>query len=712
MPIETPRGSGLLNIATDPTAAPKLDIENLENPQASAQAGRVLGWMREAIQEGSKINRNDPSYDQIEAIMTYISGQQRRDPNKSPLYLPNVQINQARKAAITHVSALTDVRPTYAYDTKNDAFKPHAQLLNSLVMAWWLQQSVDLELGVAIIYAWAAGNGDVEVLFDPDLPGGGDLVFHARDPRDTLPIRPSPGSRSVQDWEGLILQDAFSPNVLRAMYPQSAHLLIPKSDGVLSKVVGRFRTALARLVSPAADTLSGLSTVQQNQPGLPTLDLYRAFLKDASINTSDRSILMGKPGANWSYTVAPNEPLYPRGRLIVSTEGVLLYDGPNPYWHGQFPLARLKFFSLPWQFLGMPVYSDVIPLQDAINDTVNDILMTLKQWTHRGSVYDRNAVPRNFMKRFDPRKPNWKTEVNAVAGEGFKLVDGPDLPSWTMNFLELLFQKHDEMTGSPNLSILMQLGQMPGADTIETYHKAMTPELKHEARQIEAFLRQIADMQKCNLFQFYTPEKRKMLLGDQGVTLADLDLDPGNLIPAMAQGDKGYVPQLDASQPLEARAQFFMRLFTFYVRPNTLLGMFTDAEKLKNFQLARMGYLDFWTFMEMMEVANVGTPPPTPLPPLEPPDQETSMTLILNAAQGNLAPMNGYLVVPESLMMGQPQFLQLRVPSTITERLQAQQLLGIGMTENPAGRKASAQAPQQLESKDGGTRSTVSESRK
>jgi hypothetical protein len=52
---------------------------------------------------------------------------------------------------------------------------------------------------------------------------------------------------------------------------------------------------------------------------------------------------------------------------------------------------------------------------------------------------------------------------------------------------------------------------------------------------------------------------------------------------------------------------------------------------------------------------------------------------------------------------------------TVTERLMAQQLLGIGMTENPAGRKASGQeSPSFEEKKDetGAPRQTVTESPK
>jgi len=60
------------------------------------------------------------------------------------------------------------------------------------------------------------------------------------------------------------------------------------------------------------------------------------------------------------------------------------------------------------------------------------------------------------------------------------------------------------------------------------------------------------------------------------------------------------------------------------------------------------------------------------------------------------------------------QILEIRVPTTITERLQAQQLLGIGLVANSAGRKASGEAPPKMESKNDepGGRPTVTESRK
>jgi hypothetical protein len=244
---------------------------------------------------------------------------------------------------------------------------------------------------------------------------------------------------------------------------------------------------------------------------------------------------------------------------------------------------------------------------------------------------------------------------------------------------------------------------------------------------IEAFLRDVGEMTKVNTFQYQTAQKRMQLLGDAGMSLQDFDFDPGTLVPALTKTDPatglptpGYVPELDAEKSAAERARYFHKQFVFTVAPNSLLAMNAQEQKMLRLQLARMGYVDFWTLMNDLEIPNVGTPPPMPLPPLTPPDPKEVMEDLMAQAGVTLGP-NG-----EAIPNGQPQqpkkylidpntgqLAELRVPTTITERLQAQQMLGIGMTQNPAGRKASGESSPQLEQKSdsmGAPRTTVTES--
>jgi len=74
---------------------------------------RILGWVKEAAEEGDRINRADPSYEAIEAALRYVVGEQMSVDRKKLKYLPQVVINESRKAMQAHVSALTDLKPLF-----------------------------------------------------------------------------------------------------------------------------------------------------------------------------------------------------------------------------------------------------------------------------------------------------------------------------------------------------------------------------------------------------------------------------------------------------------------------------------------------------------------------------------------------------------------------------------------------------------------------
>jgi hypothetical protein len=668
---------------------------------------RVLGWLREAVIEGDRLLQSDPSYDKAEIGMKYIVGEQTHATEEAKLkYLPQMIVNEARRVVQAHASILTDLKPVWAYKAVNPIYVDQGNLLNKLVIAWYLGRMVDLELSAAVKYALAAGTSDTIVEWDPHLPNGGDFVLQARDFRDTLPWRPAPMSRDVQDWQGVIFREEHSLNVLRGMYPTKAPLFVPTSDSLLSTLMGRFRRMVSRIISPAADTLAGLTSAGSAlKPKSANVLLYRTFLDDHTRNLTNKPLPMGPPGASWAYVCHPGELLYPRKRCIIATPDFIVWDGPSPFWHGLFPFSRLMLWTVPWQFLGIPLLNDLIPIQDAINESANDLRLGIKQWMNRITVFDRQAVGETFMRTFDPRRPGAKVKTNPTYGDGFKQLEGPapQVLGTAMQFHQAITEKFNDLSGVTNLQAILQLRQMPGAETIQRYTEAMTPELRSEGRQIEAYLRPVAEMLKVGIFQFYTQSRRVTLLGDAGLTLNDFDFDPGNMVPALNPGDQGYTPELDASIPREERAMYFHKMFAFQVVPGSILAMNAAERKMVYLQLARMGYLDLFTLLEVLEVPNVGQPPPMPLPPIVPPSPIQIMSSLQNQD-------GKYIISPTG------QVLEVRVPVTIIERLMAQQQMGVGETVSPAGRKASGAAMPHAEpgktDQTGAPRSAISESHK
>ena len=643
---------------------------------------RIIGWISEAHQEGEKITKEDPGYARIDELMAYVLGEQIKGPR--PSYLPSMVINETKKAIRTHAASLTDIKPLFAYKSFNPQFAEQQGVLNNLITGWWVNTFADMRHMECVQYALTAGAGDMVVEYDPSF-NNGDNRLTARDPRDTIPIRPS-RIGTLQDWEGIIIKESWPVNRLKMTYPEASHLFTPDVSGKWGNVFTRFFRGGPKISGPVS-TLAGLgANTAKPSSVIPECLLMRVYLKDRSINLSGKAIVMGKPGTSWSYLVEPGKPLYPRKRLIICTERFVIYDGPSPDWHGMYPISRLKLDPWPWVFLGLSLAHDLMPMQDGINNMANWAMNSFNLAVDRGQIADANAMPESQFRRLDTRKPGWKAKVKASMGESFKLADAPQLPGWFMQFSDMLSNKFKEIAGTANLEQLQQLRQMPSAETIQKYYDSLTPELRMEGRLLEVHLRDVAEMVKCNIFQYYSTARRVLLLGDVGKTLSDFDYDPGTLVPAMEKTDAGYIPELDKDVSRDNRAQFFHKLFTFYVAPNSILAMHAQEEKMMYLQLSRQGYMDFWTLLEMLEIENAGTPPPIPLPP-------KNWKPIPDPITGIIA----------------PPIMEIRVPTTITDRLMAQAQLGLGMAASPAGRKAEGSAPPHMEEKGDG-RQVISES--
>ena len=584
------------------------------------QERATLSWLRAAAMEGMAILKREPAYNIIGKAMDYLDGKQLIVRGKT---LSKITDNRMRKVWLETVSAMTDVRDVWDYRTKNLSYKAQAELITLLVRSWWDNQYCDLALQDALKFAGPGGSGYISPVWDPDLPGGGDIRLVVIDPRDVIPIRPPyPYVGSVQDWRGVLIRQRRTVNWLRKKYPHKAF----KFGGRVESWFGDDnRSGSGTSVLTTLDVLFR-SSPETGKSEAPYVDFIRAFIQDDSIHTGDAPRLMGKPGTNWSYVVYPvgsvnpvtgekvteeEARLYPRGRLILFTPDCVLEDIPNPYWHGQFPLIKITLDPSPWSLLGGSMIGDLIPLQDALNEVLRGIEDGVGRWLKPNVAADRTAVARSYMEKFDPRKGGQVLMTNPSGGDGVRLLEGPAPQVFATYFqvAEWLKREIDDNSGVMGLRQLDQLKQMPSPETIDKYMEAQSPLLRIRGRVLEQAIGELAEQVKVLVFQFYDVGRRVQIAGDEGVSLEDFDYDPNSLVPAMVPGEPGYLPELDASLSRADRAQHHHRNFSFYVTRNTMLTISHMQQKLLYLQLFRMGMLDPWTVWEAFDVANIGTPP-------------------------------------------------------------------------------------------------------
>jgi hypothetical protein len=576
------------------------------------------------------------------------------------------------------------------------------------------------------------GTGYLHVTWERDFwhTGRGDIALKALDPRNVLPIQLA-SDNDLQRAYAVIIRQEVPLAQAHAMYPAHADKILPDHDA--PTYLSRAKTKIERFAAPVLNLVN--STRQDTQIS-PTVDLYNIYILDSSINDTGQVIRMGDPGTNWSYEVpylgqekgtGMFDPtgreitrkcseeecmIYPRRRLIVATRNHVIKDGPSPWWHGRVPVVQFRMDDWAWNFLGFSLVRDGSSIQDASNSLLRASVDSANLRLRPPLAFDKSVVSKNLMRRFDPRQPNAQLELDSAAGglDPIKPIFEPGQYDIPPAISELIQKLHDEGTyimGLNDVVALQKAKQTPSSDSLEKMMEMAGPLVTDMSRNMERSLRDLGEMFKANCFQFYTVARKLQLLGPDGLTEEDFDFDPDTMIPS-------HLPWEPQSAPLsqynrDQRAQWHQSNFVFHVTPNSLHQITQMTRKLLFLQLQRAGVpIDPWTLAEVFDVPNFGKPP----------DGANTVIERWEAWQRIVAQIQMAIQMQQAqqLMMSNPALAAQMMMgggmgggAGVTDPMAAAGQAGNGGNAGP-GRKPSGQQPPHVEQKDGGTRSTISES--
>jgi len=673
----------------------------------------LLEQLKIRAQAGLEQLKKESAYRDMQKSIDYINGGQAMPRSKA---LSSIYDNKLRKIVLEIVSALTDVRPVWQYETNNAQYAQQAAILSKLARSWWRNSAATRSLQQILTYACVGGSGYGYLQWDADKD---DFILYAVDPRDVIPLDPIPGG-TVQDWAGAVIRKKMSVDDFCVKWPTKAHTV---------------RQATTNSWFPVGEKTSGTVTAQGQVRGVfdiirngltlsssvSTVDVMTVFVKDHSVNTGSTPVVIGPSGAPWSYTVFPlgsvhpergaegesvtseEARLYPNGRMIICTGSDILEDHPNPYWHGKTPLIQLTLDQMPWSILGSAVISDLLPLQDALNESLRGWDDAIGQWIRRPVIGDRAALGRTNLEEVDTRRGGLRLMANTQIGQPLSILDGPTLPQSYLAFPEFLLRELEENSGVRGLRELSQLKQMPSADTIEQYKEALSPLLKHRSLNIETALAELAEMLKSGFFQYYSAPRRMQILGNDGITLEDFDFAPGSLVPF----GNGHIMD---------RLKKHHKNFRFSVAPHSFLSLSHTMQKLTMMQLFQRQGIDIYTLWKSMDISDIGEPPaesvqgrmiwarqqglqPGPTPELV----QAQLTAAIAGAKAQEAQAAAAVAQLQQQMNAPPQVGPVNSESGIAEPRND----GVGPQ---GGRPPSGEAMPQLVPRDGGTRMVMSES--
>lgn len=558
------------------------NFAGLNNYRASVER-----WCKAAYEEAMYDNEQSEETGKMQKYIDYLIGKQWS--GRQPTYKSKPVDNRIWRLFWELVSLLTDIRPIFDYRATNPELKKQSKILNQTTRSWWLWADADQTLAHIVIYGlFGIGYGKLD--WNKSLRNGeGDFDLIACGPNDVLLLKPK---SKLQEAQCLIYQTVQPLGWFRTNYPLRGELVQPSEEfSTYTKKPGS-PSHVAQFIfdklSPAMKRKIGTPGTTQNSAA--PMALYREFwLHDATRNTSNADVQMGPPGKKWSYIVKPKELLYPRGRLIVmggdDEHPVILEDGPNPWLHGEYPFAALRFNSVPWQWAGYSELRNWIPLQDIVNLLLAGVLNVLKKIVNPSLIYPRNAFDEATSADIDPSMPGLKLSWNQQAGSAPQYGPTPTLPPIVLSVLQQVGRELEITSGVAAVNQALTKKQVPGEGTLEKIQASQQTPVRMKGRALEVFLRDLGKMQPYNMLQMYDKKRRIMMLGPKdGTDKYDFDWNPGTMVP-------------DGTNLIDHAKSFF-----FTIQPGTLLNIDRQGRKQDIYALRKNGDISRRAMYEELEL--------------------------------------------------------------------------------------------------------------
>ena len=574
-------------------------------------------WAINQVHDGQDYQQAQPGFEQLEQSIRILTNRPdaRLEAKQKDGRYSKLSTNRLKRNLREMVNALSDIQFTPGFHSDNNDTQAQAELLNRVAYSWYVDRFIDVQIKKGVQWMAICPRGWLEIAYCQQ-PGERDKAEIEVIPRSDFEVVMTgvpPDGDHQKAYTVTIIKD-MPVYLAHATWPEHQDKLIPDREtpnGWIEK---------AKLIMDSVFS----DTPQKMTAKNPTVRLYYQYVLDLSMNKTAAPIKMGferRRGADgkeheyetpWSYTVpcvGANikagydkdgtpvyrlaEPkdcrLFPNRRLIVFTENDKIYDGPAFDWHGKVPLVKLCADS--WAFGDFSMVYDVSSIHAAVQEVERITHQTVRNRFNPSMLYNMRALTRDKAKTFrtdiggqrigfngqestDPLKP--------ALPQSFYTIEG-----WVYDAKKDWEQEMDYQMGVQDISAMAKARVGASSDTMEKLTELAGPIVKGISRDMERAMRDLAEMFKYLVFQYYTTPKVMQIVGVDGVTAENFDFDPGNLVPSHMPGEDKSKPSVFS---LMQRAQYQADHLKFMIAPGTLHSITQTSKKLMILQLWRGGF--------------------------------------------------------------------------------------------------------------------------
>jgi hypothetical protein len=558
-----------------------------------------LGFCSEMLQQATNTVTNCEGYSKIEPAMRAVSG---CDMLLSPKGRSNTWFNEiGRVAEIMHAN-FTDTKPACEYRTFNRDYSQYAIDFTKLWKIWYYNNAVDMKFGAVADYAMVGGSGYAHQYWNKRTR---DIDIMPVDGRDVRPV--DSVDNTIASCYGVHVGRDVPLTWAQAMFPhmaaelereatwQPAAKLPELSRDMLAKSQSR------RGMSPFFAAREDTDPREKRDRGIRSVKLWWFYFNDPTIVDAKDGVEVGDfdehhdPITSWSYRAPYGTDKFPRKRLIVFSKGALCHDGPNPYWHGMFPVSKFTIMPWPWLWLGSTPIWDCLEAQNTLTNALRVWDDHIRRSIRPPISADKNTDEETLRKISEMIALPGAYWRNNIGGQ-IKTEEMPMLDQALIKMVELTMQKIPQRCGVEDLSPLLSAGQIPEGDTVDRLLFATSPLVRLRSRMFELFYREQGRMFLFNAVQNYTVRRKFAALGSGSMKPMDYMYDPNTFLP-MLPGD-------EHRQRVDVAADRLLP-FEFWSNPSSLLRAAAMSDRAEALALFRLGAIDPETLLEQMDYQNI-----------------------------------------------------------------------------------------------------------
>jgi hypothetical protein len=679
------------------------DFKSWQVPPAEASEKQRLGWVDEATEDGLSWQRAQRAYRHWEKALEIISGDEScRDVLD---YRSHISGRRLKTNVRVAASGLSNIRPIWGWHA-NKAYAAQATVMNKTAQSLYLQGYWDQDIKAVLLWSFATGVGFLRPVYRRDMAGRGKGSIQ-------LDSYGAPCVCPVQLPANGDFQKAYAVTLLDEQPIWMAHGMFPLFQDQLKPTASRYwysaeiRTAAQKNSRKKDNWFSRKRTDSSSELFIP---IRYTTICDLALNTTGRTIPMGQPGSPWYYEVpslgseipdSNGKPkradendarLYPYRRLMISTEKCLMYDGPSFNWHGELDLIPFYVDWWPWEPMGLNPIGDTWELQKALDEIDRGCMDKVRIDLDRPLAYNLDAVTSKEAKSFDPLEPR-----NRIGYDGSQ-VDRPftspvdesffQISNTTLQVRELLQGELDYAFQTRELIELAKAKALSkGMDDVQALIAASGPLVKDMCRGMEKSLGIAGSQVGWLMLEYMGTPQMLQYVGMESMPPEVFDYDPESIVPSHMPGEDATDPVTQMAVPSQytrlQRARFFAEQVRHFLLPHSAHEIAQMSFRLMLMQLKQRGIgISEATIMRACEVPDVEMP------------------------EGNSEQERFQAEQKDKLL-----FAVKMKELAESMGLDPAALAGGGGGGKHGGRPPSAHAAPKMETKDGGSRATVTESR-